>query len=112
VAERAGGEGGPLNIMYRVDGSSDVKEESLEHWSGYRGSRPVRIGNGASDQLQLDIYGEALDSIFFADDCGLQVGHIDEAVSKCGVSLLRAEGLAGSGRVPRARDGGARGPLG
>jgi GH15 family glucan-1,4-alpha-glucosidase len=75
VAERAGGEGGPLNIMYRVDGSSDVKEESLEHWSGYRGSRPVRIGNGASDQLQLDIYGEALDSIFFADDRGLQVGH-------------------------------------
>jgi GH15 family glucan-1,4-alpha-glucosidase len=75
VAERVGGEGGPLNIMYRVDGSSDLKEESLEHWSGYRGSRPVRIGNGASDQLQLDIYGEALDSIFFADTRGLQVGH-------------------------------------
>ena len=75
VAERAGGEGGPLNIMYRVDGSSDLKEESLEHWSGYRDSRPVRIGNGASDQLQLDIYGEALDSIFFADQCGLPVGH-------------------------------------
>jgi GH15 family glucan-1,4-alpha-glucosidase len=75
VAEHVGGEGGPLNIMYRVDGSSDLKEESLEHWSGYRGSRPVRIGNGASDQLQLDIYGEALDSIFFADDRGLQVGH-------------------------------------
>ena len=75
VAEHAGGEGGPLNIMYRVDGSSDLKEESLEHWSGYRGSRPVRIGNGASDQLQLDIYGEALDSIFFADARGLQVGH-------------------------------------
>jgi GH15 family glucan-1,4-alpha-glucosidase len=112
VAEHVGGEGGPLNIMYRVDGSSDLKEESLEHWSGYRGSRPVRIGNGASDQLQLDIYGEALDSIFFADDRGLQVGHLDEAVSKCGVSLLRAEGLAGSGRVPRARDGGAPGPLG
>jgi GH15 family glucan-1,4-alpha-glucosidase len=75
VAEHAGGEGGPLNIMYRVDGSSDLKEESLEHWSGYRNSRPVRIGNGASDQLQLDIYGEALDSIFFADERGLQVGH-------------------------------------
>jgi len=75
VAERVGGEGGPLNIMYRVDGSSDLKEESLEHWSGYRGSRPVRIGNGASDQLQLDIYGEALDSIFFADQHGLPVGH-------------------------------------
>jgi GH15 family glucan-1,4-alpha-glucosidase len=75
VIERVGGEGGPLNIMYRVDGSSDLKEESVEHWSGYRGSRPVRIGNGASDQLQLDIYGEALDSIFFADRRGQQVGH-------------------------------------
>ena len=75
VTEQVGGEGGPLNIMYRVDGSSDLKEESLEHWSGYRGSRPVRIGNCASDQLQLDIYGEALDSIFFADARGLPVGH-------------------------------------
>jgi GH15 family glucan-1,4-alpha-glucosidase len=75
VAERAGGEGGPLNIMYRVDGSCDLKEESLEHWSGYRGSRPVRVGNGAADQLQLDIYGEALDSIYFADRCGVSVGH-------------------------------------
>ncbi|MFC5231247.1 glycoside hydrolase family 15 protein [Pseudonocardia zijingensis] len=75
VSERVGGEGGPLNIMYRVDGSSDLKEESLEHWSGYRGSRPVRIGNGAADQLQLDIYGEALDSIYFADRRGLEVGH-------------------------------------
>jgi GH15 family glucan-1,4-alpha-glucosidase len=75
VTERIGGQGGPLNIMYRVDGSSDLKEESLEHWSGYRGSRPVRIGNGAADQVQLDIYGEALDSIFFADARGLQVGH-------------------------------------
>ncbi|GAA1272109.1 glycoside hydrolase family 15 protein [Pseudonocardia aurantiaca] len=75
VEERAGGEGGPLNIMYRVDGSSDLKEDSLEHWSGYRGSRPVRVGNGAADQLQLDIYGEAADSIFFADARGLQVGH-------------------------------------
>jgi GH15 family glucan-1,4-alpha-glucosidase len=73
--ERVGGEGGPLNIMYRVDGSSDLKEESLDHWSGYRGSRPVRIGNGAADQLQLDIYGEALDSIFFADKRGIEVGH-------------------------------------
>ena len=61
--------------MYRVDGSSDLKEESLEHWEGYRGSRPVRIGNGAADQLQLDIYGEALDSIYFADQRGLPIGH-------------------------------------
>ena len=67
--------GPPMNIMYRVDGSSDLVEESLDHWSGYRGSRPVRIGNGAADQLQLDIYGEAMDSIYVADQAGLTVGH-------------------------------------
>ena len=43
VEEKAGGEGGPLNIMYRVDGSSDLAEESLKHWEGYRASSPVRI---------------------------------------------------------------------
>jgi pentatricopeptide repeat protein len=66
---------GPLNIMYRVDGSSDLTEEVLEHWEGYRGSAPVRVGNAASDQLQLDIYGEALDSIYAADQHGLTTGH-------------------------------------
>jgi GH15 family glucan-1,4-alpha-glucosidase len=75
VEEQAGGNGGPLNIMYRVDGSSDLSEEVLEHWEGYRGSRPVRIGNGAAEQLQLDIYGEAIDSIYFADQRGIQMGH-------------------------------------
>ena len=63
IEERAGRDGPPLSIMYRVDGSSDLKEESLDHLDGYMGSRPVRIGNGAADQLQLDIYGEAIDSI-------------------------------------------------
>jgi GH15 family glucan-1,4-alpha-glucosidase len=75
VEEQAGGNGGPLNIMYRVDGSSDLSEEVLDHWEGYRGSRPVRIGNGAAEQLQLDIYGEAIDSIYFADRNGIQAGH-------------------------------------
>ena len=75
VEEKVGGEGGPLNIMYRVDGSSDLAEESLDHWEGYRGSRPVRIGNGASDQRQMDIYGEAVDSLHFADQHGLELGH-------------------------------------
>ncbi|NIK59244.1 glycoside hydrolase family 15 protein [Kribbella shirazensis] len=75
VKEKAGGASGPLNIMYRVDGSSDLTEETLEHWEGYRGSRPVHIGNGASDQLQLDIYGEALDSLYFADQRSLAIGH-------------------------------------
>jgi GH15 family glucan-1,4-alpha-glucosidase len=66
---------GPLNIMYRVDGSPDLNETTLEHWEGYRGSSPVRIGNGAAGQLQLDIYGEALDSLYFADRRGLEIGH-------------------------------------
>jgi GH15 family glucan-1,4-alpha-glucosidase len=76
VDEQAGGgDGGRLKIMYRIDGSSDLTEEVLDHWEGYRGSAPVRIGNGAADQLQLDIYGEALDSIYFADQHGLYAGH-------------------------------------
>jgi len=75
VKEQAGEKSGPLKIMYRVDGSSDLSEETLDHWEGYRGSSPVRIGNGAADQLQLDIYGEAIDSIYFADQRGLQASH-------------------------------------
>jgi len=73
--EQAGNASGPLKIMYRVDGTSDLVEESLEHWEGWRGSRPVRIGNGAADQLQLDIYGEAADAIFLADSSGIIAGH-------------------------------------
>ena len=66
----------PLRIMYRVDGSSDLTEETLDHWEGWRGSRPVRIGNGASDQLQLDIFGEAMDAFAQADEHGLQAAHV------------------------------------
>jgi len=72
--EDAGGATSPLQIMYRVDGSSDLVEEILDHWEGYRGSRPVRIGNGAADQLQLDIFGEALDSVYVGDQQGLHIG--------------------------------------
>jgi GH15 family glucan-1,4-alpha-glucosidase len=75
VEEQAGEDSGPLKIMYRVDGSSDLKEETLDHFEGYRGSAPVRIGNGAADQLQLDIYGEAIESIYYADQRGVGIGH-------------------------------------
>jgi GH15 family glucan-1,4-alpha-glucosidase len=57
-------ETGPLQVMYRIDGSPELKEFTLEHLSGYRDSRPVRVGNEASGQLQLDIYGELIDSIY------------------------------------------------
>jgi GH15 family glucan-1,4-alpha-glucosidase len=56
--------GGPLQLMYSVDGRSDLKEETLDHLEGYRGSRPVRIGNAAHKQLQLDIYGELMDAVY------------------------------------------------
>jgi len=75
ASEGAGTSGRPLKIMYRVDGSSDLVEETLDHFEGWRGSRPVRIGNGAADQLQLDIYGEAMDSFYLADAHGVQAGH-------------------------------------
>jgi GH15 family glucan-1,4-alpha-glucosidase len=75
AAEQAGEASGPLKIMYRVDGSADLDEEILDHWEGYAASKPVRIGNGAADQLQLDIYGELLDSVWLADQHGLRVGH-------------------------------------
>jgi GH15 family glucan-1,4-alpha-glucosidase len=66
---------GPLKIMYRVDGSSDLTEEILDHFEGWRGSRPVRIGNGAADQLQLDIYGEGMDAILAGDSFGLPIAY-------------------------------------
>ena len=70
-----GKESGPMRIMYRVDGSSDLDEMILDHFEGYRGSSPVRIGNGAADQLQLDIYGEAFNSIYLADRSGIGIHH-------------------------------------
>jgi GH15 family glucan-1,4-alpha-glucosidase len=73
--ESVGDASGPLKIMYRVDGSSDLTEEVLDHFEGWRGSRPVRVGNGAADQLQLDIYGEAMGAMFQADASGLEFAH-------------------------------------
>ena len=60
LRDREAAAGEPLLIMYRVDGEPLDTEEILDHFEGYRGSAPVRVGNAASDQLQLDIYGEAL----------------------------------------------------
>src|ERR1043166_7726125 len=56
--------GNPLPVMYRIDGSADLSEVHLDHLEGYRGSKPVRVGNGAHNQLQLDIYGELMDSVY------------------------------------------------
>ncbi|WP_062996968.1 glycoside hydrolase family 15 protein [Nocardia mikamii] len=62
--------GEPLQIMYRIDGDPRLDEEILDHWEGYRGSAPVRVGNAAADQLQLDIYGEVADALAQTSDIG------------------------------------------
>ncbi|MFE6899681.1 glycoside hydrolase family 15 protein [Streptomyces sp. NPDC057717] len=62
--------GEPLQIMYRVDGEPHLTEEVLDHLEGYQRSAPVRAGNAAADQIQLDIYGEAAYAIAQTDDIG------------------------------------------
>jgi alpha,alpha-trehalase len=60
VCRRA--DGRHQQIMFALDGRRDIPERVLEHLDGYRGARPVRIGNGAADQFQLDVYGELLEA--------------------------------------------------
>jgi GH15 family glucan-1,4-alpha-glucosidase len=61
---------GSLQLMYGIDGRSDLTETTLDHLDGYAGSKPVRIGNGAYDQLQLDIYGELMDAVYLYNKHG------------------------------------------
>jgi GH15 family glucan-1,4-alpha-glucosidase len=61
--------------MYGIDGRADLEELELPHLEGYMGSAPVRIGNGAADQLQLDIYGEMIDSIYLYNKYGEPIGY-------------------------------------
>ena len=57
---------GPLQLMYGIDGRTSLTEETLGHLDGYLSSPPVRVGNGAHGQLQLDIYGEIIDAAYLA----------------------------------------------
>jgi GH15 family glucan-1,4-alpha-glucosidase len=64
-----------LQIVYGIDGRRDLTEETLDHLDGYRGSKPVRIGNGAHQQLQLDIYGELLDAAYLFNKYGSPISY-------------------------------------
>ncbi|WP_346290782.1 glycoside hydrolase family 15 protein [Sphaerothrix gracilis] len=66
---------GTLQTVYSIDGEHDLKEEDLHHLEGYRGSAPVHIGNSAMGQLQLDIYGELLDSVYLFNKYGTPISY-------------------------------------
>ncbi|KAI8992427.1 Six-hairpin glycosidase-like protein [Pilobolus umbonatus] len=77
IAERCNelNEDGSLNIMYSIDGVKRLDERELSHLDGYRSSKPIRIGNGAYDHLQLDIYGELLDGIYLYNKYGSPISY-------------------------------------
>ncbi len=64
VADVAEAEEGQLQIMYGIDGESELVEEELDHLTGYEGAKPVRVGNGAYNQEQHDVWGAVLDSFY------------------------------------------------
>ncbi|KAJ7606665.1 glycoside hydrolase family 15 protein [Roridomyces roridus] len=83
---------GSLQIMYTIHGGKDLEEIELSHLDGHKGSKPVRIGNGAADHLQLDIYGELMDCIYLGQKFGKPLSYdtwvlvrelVDYVVANC-----------------------------
>ncbi len=66
---------GSLQVVYGIDGRHNLEETILDHLQGYKGSFPVRIGNGAYQQLQLDIYGELMDSVYLFNKYGTHISY-------------------------------------
>lgn len=64
-----------LGIMYSIDGKRQLKEHFLDHFEGYRKSSPVRVGNDAYEQLQLDIYGELMNAVYIYNKYGEPVAY-------------------------------------
>ncbi|KAJ2920788.1 hypothetical protein H1R20_g16305, partial [Candolleomyces eurysporus] len=68
---------GSIQIMYTIHGEKDMEEIELNHLDGHKGSKPVRIGNGAADHVQLDIYGELMDCIYLGQKFGKPLSYDD-----------------------------------
>ena len=91
-------EDGSLQIMYGIKGEKDLTESTLDHLKGYEGARPVRIGNGAFNQRQNDVYGAVLDSVYLHSK---QRDHIPERLWP----VLHRPGRMRGGRLAGARPG-------
>jgi GH15 family glucan-1,4-alpha-glucosidase len=93
VADIEATEDGSLQIMYGIDGRRDLTESTLDHLSGYAGARPVRIGNGAFDQRQNDVFGAVLDSILLhtrhAQRLPARLWPIVESQAECATKVWR-----------------------
>ena len=57
----------PGTVVFTIEGENQLPEQTLDHWEGYRGSAPVRIGNAAVSQFQGDIYGELMDAFYLSN---------------------------------------------
>ena len=103
VADLEANDDGSLQIMYGIDGRRDLTETTRDDLSGYAGARPVRVGNGAFDQRQNDVYGAVLDSILLHTRRSAAAAAAAVA-DRAGAGRVRDQGLA------RARPGHLGGP--
>ncbi len=106
VADLEPNEDGALQIMYGIDGRRDLTESTRDDLSGYAGARPVRIGNGAFDQRQNDVYGAVLDSILLhtrrSQRLPRRLWPIVEAQAECATRVWREPGPGHLGGPRRA----------
>ena len=112
VADLEPNEDGSLQIMYGIDGRTDLTESTRDELSGYAGARPVRIGNGAFDQRQNDVFGAVLDSILLhttkerapaAPSLADRRRRRRSAHRRCGATPTRASGRRAASRSTTSR---------